>query len=332
MDDKEGLEAVTQAAMTLSTAAKMDVVDSAKAITTAMNQMGLDASEAGNIIDIMATAAQKGAAEIDYQVDALNKSGAAARMAKISFSELSAAIQGVATSIPSAEVAGTKLNAMFVKLEAQANDNFKPSVVGLVPALRNLEAAHLSAADKVKLFGQGNIVVADALIRNREEIARLNGELQEHGTALQMAETNADTLEAKWKKLTNSFSTLFAELGQSELIKMLVDALEMLCVVLTKTIQIIGKILHPLIEFFNWINKIGNALVQKLVPYIVDAVKNGLDYFRKAWANLINAVANNALVRNIKKVFDKAVEIVLKAVAKIKSLWNDFLKWLGLST
>ena len=37
LDDKEGLEGVTKAAMTLSTAAKMDVVDAAKAITTAMN-------------------------------------------------------------------------------------------------------------------------------------------------------------------------------------------------------------------------------------------------------------------------------------------------------
>jgi len=48
----------------------------------------------------------------------LNKSGAAAKLAKLSFSELIASIEGVATSFPSAEVAGTKLNAVFVKLEA----------------------------------------------------------------------------------------------------------------------------------------------------------------------------------------------------------------------
>lgn len=332
LDDKEGLEGVTQAAMTLAQASGMELVDAAKAITTSMNQMGLEASEAGNIIDVMSTAAQKGAGDIQYQVDALNKSGAAAKLAKMSFSELIASIEGVATSFPSAEMAGTKLNAVFVKLEAQTNQNFKPSVVGLIPALRNLEAANLSAADKVKLFGQGNLVAAEALIKNRDTIAQMNTALQEHGTALQMAETNADTLEGKWNKLKNAFSTLFAELGQSAVIKALVDALEMLVVVLTKTIQVIGKILHPFLEFFNWINKIGNALIQKLIPYIQDAVKNGLDYFRRGWANLINAVGNNALVRNITKIFNKAVDIVLRAIAKIKSLWNDFLKWLGLST
>jgi hypothetical protein len=48
---------VTQAAMTLATASGMELVDSAKAVTTAMNQMGLEASEAGNIIDVMSTAA-----------------------------------------------------------------------------------------------------------------------------------------------------------------------------------------------------------------------------------------------------------------------------------
>lgn len=332
LDDKEGLEGVTKAAMTLSTAAKMDVVDAAKAITTAMNQLGLSADESTNIIDAMAMAAQKGSADIQYQVEALNKSGAAARLAKVSFTELISAIEGIATSFPSAEVAGTKLNALFIKLEAQTNQKFKPSIVGLKPALDNLANAHLSAADKVKLFGQGNLSAAEALIKNRDTIAQMNTALQEHGTALQMAETNADTLEGKWNKLKNAFSTLFAELGQSEIIKLLVDALEALCVVLTKAIQIIGKILHPFLEFFNWINKIGNALIQKLIPYIQDAVRNGLDYFRKGWANLINAVGNNALVRNITKIFNKAVDIVLKAIAKIKSLWNDFLKWLGLST
>ena len=332
LDDKEGLEGVTQAAMTLSTAAKMDIVDAAKAITTAMNQMGLGAEESTNIIDAMALAAQKGSADIQYQVEALNKSGAAARMAKVSFTELISSIEGIATSFPSAEVAGSRLNAVFVRLEAQTNNKFKPSVVGLKPALDNLANANMSAAEKVKLFGQGNIVASEALIRNRDAIASMNEQLQQHGTALQMAETNADTLEVKWEKLKNAFGTLFEELGQSEIIKVLVDALETLCVVITKAIQVIGKILHPFLEFFNWISKIANALAQKLIPYIQDAVKNGLDYFRKGWANLINAVGNNALVRNVTKIFNKAVDIVLKAIAKIKSLWNDFLKWLGLST
>lgn len=332
LDDKEGLEGVTQAALTLSAAAKMDVVDAAKAITTAMNQLGLSADESTNIIDAMSTAAQKGSADIQYQVEALNKSGASARMAKVSFTELIATIEGIATSFPSAEVAGSRLNAMFVRLEAQTNNKFKPSVVGLKPALDNLANANLSAADKVKMFGQGNIVCAEALMRNRDAIATMNQQLQQHGTALEMAQTNSDTLAAKWEKLKNAFGTLFEELGQSAVIKALVDALEMLVVVLTKTIQVIGKILHPFLEFFNWINKIGNALIQKLIPYIQDTVKNGLDYFRKGWANLINAVGNNALVRNITKIFNKAVDIVLKAIAKIKSLWNDFLKWLGLST
>jgi TP901 family phage tail tape measure protein len=101
----------------------------------------------------MAMAAQKGSADIQYQVEALNKSGAAARLAKVSFTELISAIEGIATSFPSAEVAGTKLNALFIKLEAQTNQKFKPSIVGLKPALDNLANAHLSAADKVKLFG-----------------------------------------------------------------------------------------------------------------------------------------------------------------------------------
>mgnify|MGYP003452772879 FL=1 len=57
LKDSDALADVTKAAITLSKASGMDVVDSGKAVTTVMNQMGVSADNAGHIIDAMAKAA-----------------------------------------------------------------------------------------------------------------------------------------------------------------------------------------------------------------------------------------------------------------------------------
>lgn len=54
LSDKDALMEVTKAANVLSEAAQIEVVDAAKGITTVMNQMGVSASEASNIINTLA--------------------------------------------------------------------------------------------------------------------------------------------------------------------------------------------------------------------------------------------------------------------------------------
>ena len=54
LSDKDALMEVTKAANVLAEAAQIEVVDAAKGITTVMNQMGVSASEASNIINVLA--------------------------------------------------------------------------------------------------------------------------------------------------------------------------------------------------------------------------------------------------------------------------------------
>lgn len=79
--DKDALMSVTAAANTLAEAAKIQLVDAAKAITGTMNQMGASASEASAIINVFAAASQQGSADVAYLNRAFEKSGTAASSA-----------------------------------------------------------------------------------------------------------------------------------------------------------------------------------------------------------------------------------------------------------
>ena len=62
---------------------------------------------------------------------AFEKTGTQAKSAGMSYSDLAAAIETVAPKFSSADVAGSKLEALLLALSVQANDNFKPAVVGM---------------------------------------------------------------------------------------------------------------------------------------------------------------------------------------------------------
>ena len=153
LSDKDALMEVTKAANVLAEAAQIEVVDAAKGITTVMNQMGVSASEASNIINVLAASSQQGSADVAYLNTAFEKAGTAAKSAGMNYVELSAAIETVAPKFSSADVAGSQLASTLLQLSMKASNDFKPSVVGMSQALENLAAAQLSGGNRWKVSG-----------------------------------------------------------------------------------------------------------------------------------------------------------------------------------
>ena len=164
LQDKEGLEAVTEAALVLSKAAGIEVTDAAKGITTVMNQMGVSASEAGGIINSLAAGSKNGAGDVAYLQTAIEKCGTSASTAGLSYQQLIGTIETLAPKFSSADVAGTALKGTLTKLTTQANSEFNPAIVGLDKALENLDNANLSSAEMLKLFGESNLAAATTLM------------------------------------------------------------------------------------------------------------------------------------------------------------------------
>ena len=316
LQDKEGLEGVAEAAMVLAKAGGIEVQDAAKGITTVMNQMNVSATEATGIINALAAGSKNGAGDVAYLQTAIEKSGTLASNAGLSYQELIGTIETLAPKFSSAEVAGTALKGVLTKLTTQSNSQFNPAVVGIQQALANLDKANLSAADKLKLFGESNLTAADTLIQNRESLQQMTEAVTGTDTAFEQMETKGGTLEGTFNKLKASWDALMITLGESAPIQLVLAFIKQIIKNWTAAIQVLVKVQSVWNEVFSVLC----ALVKKLWN----------DYVKPVWDKIANAITNSQIFKTATKLWNGLLDAVYKVFNQIAKWWNDFKKWLGM--
>lgn len=320
LDDKKGLEEVTRAAQTLAKASGMDLVDAASAITTAMNQMGVEAKDAGMIIDSLSTGAQKGSADIEYQKTAMEKSGAAAKMAGLSYKDLIASIETIAPSFASADVAGTSLKSTLIALETQTESKYKPSVVGINQALANLSTANLSAEKKVEIFGAANLTCATALLENQQGLAELQTALQQTGTASEMADAKSGSFSQTMSSLGRIFRDFFQTLGQYTIIRDLVSILQGLAMIVGGVIKVIlwlVRVVFQIIDTFWLLSKAVIAVIGMALTPLVNALKT-------LWT-WIKSIGFEHIYNSCVEWCQKALKFFHDFTKTLEDAWNKFI-------
>ena len=228
LQDKEGLEAVTEAALVLAKAGGIEVQDAAKGITTVMNQMNVSATESTGIINALAAGSKNGAGDVAYLQTAIEKSGTVASTAGLSYQQLIGTIETLAPKFSSAEVAGTALKGVLTKLTTQGNSEFNPAIVGMDKALENLDKANLSASEKLKLFGESNLNAAETLIQNREALKDMTDAVTGTNTAYEQMDTKSGTLEGTFNQLKASWDAFMITLGESATIQAIIGYIKLL--------------------------------------------------------------------------------------------------------
>ena len=318
LQDKEGLEAVTEAALVLSKAAGMEVQDAAKGITTVMNQMNVSATEASGIINSLAAGSKNGAGDVIYLQTAIEKSGTQANIAGLSYQQLIGTIETLAPKFSSAEVAGTSLNAVLVRLTTQTNNNFNPAIVGLDKALENLDKANLSAKEKLDLFGRSGLAAANTLIMGRDALKDMTNAVTDTNTAYEQMETKGGTLSGSFAKLKSSWDAFMITMGESAPIQAVLGLIKQLIANWTAFIQTLVKVQKVVNEVISVIC----ALVQKLWN----------DYVKPVWEKIAKAITDSAIFKAAVKLWNGLMDAVNKVFNYIAKLWNDFKKWLGLES
>lgn len=354
LSDKDALMEVTKAANVLAEAAQIEVVDAAKGITTVMNQMGVSASEASNIINVLAASSQQGSADVAYLNTAFEKAGTAAKSAGMNYVELSAAIETVAPKFSSADVAGSQLASTLLQLSMKASNDFKPSVVGMSQALENLAAAQLSDAEIAKMVGESNVTMLKSLIEGRSTFDGYTQSLAGTNTAYEQMTINNDNFEGAVTRLKSAWDALLITLGQSGVLQGIADGVMDIMGLLNDIINVISDIistfdlfgsdvtdncniskiqiqmLSDIIKGIGTVLQIVVAVAAKAFNAIKDVATNVANGIQNKWNQLKGTLTDNAFVQNIANawttIYNKAVEII----GKVKKLWNDFLQWLGL--
>lgn len=356
LSDKDALMEVTKAANVLAEAAQIEVVDAAKGITTVMNQMGVSASEASNIINVLAASSQQGSADVAYLNTAFEKAGTAAKSAGMNYVELSAAIETVAPKFSSADVAGSQLASTLLQLSMKASNDFKPSVVGMSQALENLAAAQMSDAEIAKLVGESNVTMLKSLIEARGTFDGYTQSLAGTNTAFEQMAINNDNFEGATTKLKSAWDALLITLGQSGVLQGIADGVMDIMGLLNDIINVISDVINTfdlfgddvtdncniskiqiqmlsdIIKGIGTVLQIVVAVAAKAFNAIKDVAANVANGIANKWNQLKGTLTDNAFVQNIANawttIYNKAVEIV----GKVKKLWNEFLQWLGLES
>lgn len=346
LKDQEGLKAVTAAANTLAEAGQIGVVDAAKAITTTMNQMNVSASEASGIINTLAAASQQGAADIAYLNTAFEKTGTQAKSAGMSYSDLAAAIETVAPKFSSADVAGSKLEALLLALSVQANDNFKPAVVGMSQALDNLAAAELSDAQMKNMVGASQISMLKALIDGKEQYKDFTQTLKGTNTAYEMMQQNNDNLEGTLTKLKSSWDALMISLGQSALIQGIISLFQIFMDAVRDCINYISELIDELPGFGNGISIIGALgavikalativkIVSEAIAVAVSLIINKFNMIvatvQWVWNKLKSIMSDMGIFKPIKQGLTAVIDWFKKMIDYVLGLWNKFKKSIGM--
>lgn len=338
LKDSAALAAVTESANVLAKAGGISVEQAGKAITGVMNQMGAKASESTDIINVLAAASQQGSADIQYLNTAFEKSGTAASSARMSYTELAAAIETVGPKFSSADVAGSQLSSTLLSLSTQANDNFKPAVVGMQQALENLAAANMTDAEMVKLVGASNIGMLKTLLQSKDQYVAYTQTLQGTNTAYEQMQTNMDNMEGAQSRLSASWDALLTKLGQSGAFADIGAAIQSIINYCSDLIAQISPLVDAWDELWNssadvkiFENSISNSFnaIKAIINAVILVLKSIVAVIlivRRKWDEMTGSLMDSEWMRPVVNAIKAVIDWVNKLIDGIKKLFNMLSK------
>lgn len=276
LKNKEDLNAVTQEAMILASAANGELQPAVDALTGVLNQFNAPASESRRIINAIAAGSKEGAGEIPYLTEAIEKSGTIAADAGISIENLVGIIETLAPRMKQPEMAGRNLRAIILKLQEGADDT-NPAIVGFSKAIENLSNQNRSATELTNLFGLENITAAKILMNNREEMDNYTAAVTGTNVALEQAAINTDNNASKLEQAKNRAMLMRMELGEK-----LAPALTFS----TNAFSYLVKGILAAIEVFNKNKSIILSTLSAIAAYII--VVNGASVAKKIYTSVVN--------------------------------------------
>lgn len=347
LQNQDALMKVTEAANVLSEAAGIEVVDAAKGVTTVMNQMGASASEATEIINVLAASSQQGSADVAYLNTAFEKAGTAAKSAGMDYTQLAAAIETIAPKFSSADVAGSTLNSTLLALSVQANDKFKPAVVGMDQALQNLAKAEMDDIQMKNLVGASNITMLKTLIEAKDTFKGFESSLAGTNTAYEQMAINTDNLDGTIGGLKANWEALLLTLGESEIIQGIIQLFQQVISTLTELINYISATIKEfeglggsinIVDALGAVWKVNVAIIKAACEIIEVAIAAVIKLFQKigqvvrsVWGSIKQTLKDVGFFEPIRNACKSVITWFTNMVQKIQGVWTDFKRWLGLN-
>lgn len=229
MAQKETLAAVTKEVVFLAEASGESLPASAQAMASAMNMFGLEASEAGRIINALAAGSTAGAAEVPDLTAAIDKAGLTARNFNVSIEESVALTELLAEGNLKGAEAGTALRNVLLKMqtiEALPKNALvqlekfgvdltvvSDKSIPLQDRLMELSKISGDATAMMRVFGVENVNAGTQILQNIPAYESLVDAVTDTNTAYEQAAIRTDNLDGDLKGLASAFESLQIGVG-----------------------------------------------------------------------------------------------------------------------
>src|SRR5665647_1130791 len=255
LKNKEALAQVTEKALILAEASKIEMVPAIDAVAAAMNQFNLDASQSDRIINAIAAGSLEGSAEVADLTESLKNVGTVAADSNMSIEQTVAALEVLGEKQLKGAEAGTKLRGALLKMKdagvgyASGQFNIRDALIEVNAQLEKKTLASEKDALKQKVFGIENITVGSVLLQNVEKYDKLTTAVTGTNVAMIQAATNTDNNNARLAQAKNRITIISIELG------------EKLAPAMATITGWYGKMLSVTIVLINFFTKYGFAIV-----------------------------------------------------------------------
>lgn len=297
LSDADALGKVTEYSIMLSEAAGIQLSDAATATTGVLNQFGLSASKAKDVVNLLAAASQQGAGDIPYLSQAIVNCGSVAGSLGVSVEETTSQLEMLAQAGVDASSAGNQMKNILLILESSTDRNLRPSVVGLNEAIKNLADKNYDAASMAKLFGRENVAAALTLAKMSSKADELTNSITGTNTAEEQQRINNDNLDGSLKNLESKWEAFNLAINEGNgLIRSCVDLTANLVGWFTKLITKTDAATESRKRFNKELNGSNADPKGGSVSENVDRVKNQKD--KKGMVR-----ENNRIMRSYRKTY-----------------------------
>jgi len=213
LKDKEALASVTEAAIILSEAGKMELEPATAALATTMNQFNLEARDANRIINTIAAGSKVGAGEIPYLTEVIEKSGTTANLMGISIEQMVGTVEAIAPKFAEARRAGTALDRVLLKMR-EKGIGVKDGVFDLNRGIDELRMRFAKGESATDLFGVEQAKMGEILVMNQGDMNKYSKAVTDTSIAFEQAGKNTNNNAAALAQAKNKVNLMYIEIGE----------------------------------------------------------------------------------------------------------------------
>ena len=279
----EEIEGMTAATLDLAYAFGNDLAETGATVGVVLNSYSLDASEAGRVTDVLATAFSKSALDLQKFNTAFPKVGAISAQLGFSLEGTTAILGKLSDAGLEASTAGTSLKSVFLKL-ADSNSALSQKLGGnvksidtLLPALQQLFEDGTDVEEMLGLTDKRAVTAFATMVKGADDIAVLTKTFEDsEGAAAGFAEVMRDTLQGSFDGLGSAADGFIITLveAMAPAIRLVVDGMTLLFAGLQGLVKVY-KFLQPGIIAYG-VTMLGISIAQGTFVSTLIASKVGL--------------------------------------------------------